>query len=271
MKNQLNVHTESMDEMVFENRNKLYGAYVLRKSYNGNVLKAMFIAASIFAFSAYTPILAKNMGWINEITTSKEDTLILVFDNKKFEIMKKVEPKIKFEKTKPLTSDVKTKEFKEIIAVKPDLADKTKSIKNEELKTDEKIGTETNLTGKETIFYEETKIEQKGFKKNVYDVEELTFKPKFDGDFNAYINENIDYTKIPENNITEVSLIFIIDEKGNVLANSIEIIKSSGDKKMDKEAIRLTKEQPAYIPAKVNSEYVKVKCKVTIKLGEKEE
>jgi len=37
----------SFDDVVFENRNKLYGAYALRRSYNGNLLKAVLISSLI--------------------------------------------------------------------------------------------------------------------------------------------------------------------------------------------------------------------------------
>jgi protein TonB len=38
--NLFSFHKDNLDEVVFENRNKQYGAYVLRKSYDGNLLKA---------------------------------------------------------------------------------------------------------------------------------------------------------------------------------------------------------------------------------------
>jgi hypothetical protein len=38
--NLFSIHKDNLDEVVFENRNKQYGAYVLRKSYDSNLLKA---------------------------------------------------------------------------------------------------------------------------------------------------------------------------------------------------------------------------------------
>jgi periplasmic protein TonB len=45
--NPFTFHKDNLDEVVFEHRNKEYGAYVLRKSYDSNMLKA---SASSFGF-----------------------------------------------------------------------------------------------------------------------------------------------------------------------------------------------------------------------------
>ena len=39
---------KNLDEIVFEERNKNYGAFFLRRSYNKNVTRAMFIAILLF-------------------------------------------------------------------------------------------------------------------------------------------------------------------------------------------------------------------------------
>ena len=41
------------EELVFENRNKEYGAYDLRKSYKGLLTKAFFIGSNCFTFHLY--------------------------------------------------------------------------------------------------------------------------------------------------------------------------------------------------------------------------
>lgn len=41
------VYTASMDEIVFEHRNKTYGAYILRKLYTKNLTKAVILAVII--------------------------------------------------------------------------------------------------------------------------------------------------------------------------------------------------------------------------------
>src|SRR5690606_40549000 len=47
----------SLDEIVFANRNKSYGAYALRKGYRAAVTKATIIGTSIFLVAMFTPKL----------------------------------------------------------------------------------------------------------------------------------------------------------------------------------------------------------------------
>ncbi len=48
---------ESLNDIVFENRNKLYGAYALRREYGGNVQRAMFIGVGLFLLIFILPEL----------------------------------------------------------------------------------------------------------------------------------------------------------------------------------------------------------------------
>jgi protein TonB len=57
-------HKDDLDEIVFENRNKLYGAYAIRKSYDANLLKATassFVFLGLLCSSSYlAPLLRTN-------------------------------------------------------------------------------------------------------------------------------------------------------------------------------------------------------------------
>ena len=48
---------ESLNDIVFENRNKLYGAYALRREYGSNVQRAMFIGVGLFLLIFILPEL----------------------------------------------------------------------------------------------------------------------------------------------------------------------------------------------------------------------
>ena len=48
---------ESLNDIVFENRNKLYGAYALRREYRGNVQRATFIGVGLFLLIFLLPEL----------------------------------------------------------------------------------------------------------------------------------------------------------------------------------------------------------------------
>ncbi len=50
---------QSWDDMVFENRNKSYGAYFIRKVYSKNVLMALILALFTISFGLAFPTLAE--------------------------------------------------------------------------------------------------------------------------------------------------------------------------------------------------------------------
>lgn len=59
LKNRFN-NTPSMEELVFANRNKAYGAYVLKKMYPRNLMIAFWLAVTIFTGSVTTPLLLRS-------------------------------------------------------------------------------------------------------------------------------------------------------------------------------------------------------------------
>lgn len=48
---------DSLDEIVFSNRNKAYGAYALRNEYSGNLTKAVYIGVAFFASLSIIPLI----------------------------------------------------------------------------------------------------------------------------------------------------------------------------------------------------------------------
>lgn len=59
MKNQTNIIAlpATFEDLLFSNKNKAYGAYVLRKSYKRHITIACFIAITIFTLSVSSPLL----------------------------------------------------------------------------------------------------------------------------------------------------------------------------------------------------------------------
>jgi periplasmic protein TonB len=49
---------ENLDDVVFEERNKNYGAYFLRRSYNKNVTRALFLSTLLFLSVVSIPLIA---------------------------------------------------------------------------------------------------------------------------------------------------------------------------------------------------------------------
>ncbi len=53
---------ERLDDLIFENRNKDYGAYAIRRTYSDNVNKAFFVALSVATLLALLPFINSMFG-----------------------------------------------------------------------------------------------------------------------------------------------------------------------------------------------------------------
>lgn len=59
----VNIEYQSLDEVVFENRNKSYGAYLLRKTYSQHVNAAIFITAALCTLLIGIPSISR---WLDK-------------------------------------------------------------------------------------------------------------------------------------------------------------------------------------------------------------
>lgn len=78
----------SFNDIVFEGRNKAYGAYVLRKLYGKHITRAFLVAIIFFAVMIGGPLIARML-------TPKEDTTKVKMDT---EVVLEAPP---LDKTKP--------------------------------------------------------------------------------------------------------------------------------------------------------------------------
>ena len=57
----------SMDDIIFEQRNKSYGAYLLRKIYDKNMTRGALIGILLFVIGICSPMIIKMVkGWLPE-------------------------------------------------------------------------------------------------------------------------------------------------------------------------------------------------------------
>ncbi|KFC19777.1 energy transducer TonB [Chryseobacterium sp. FH1] len=92
---------DNLDEIVFSNRNKSYGAYVLRNEYSGNLTKAVYIGVAFFASLSIVPLVISAFSTTvipNDITTYENPRKLIsveIPDKPKPEIASTVPPDIK--------------------------------------------------------------------------------------------------------------------------------------------------------------------------------
>src|SRR6185295_2388180 len=83
----------NLDEIVFEHRNKEYGAYELRKSYNSRVIKSFFATMALIAF-AFGGVIGIQQLFKEKVlpVDLKPDGKIFVTENIVVEKQKKINP-----------------------------------------------------------------------------------------------------------------------------------------------------------------------------------
>ena len=123
-----------------------------------------------------------------------------------------------------------------------------------ELVSIEEMGDVVEISDNANIFVEEEVVEEQVFQV----VEE---QPSFPGGMQAlmkYLQENISYPRISrDNNSQGRSFIrFVVNTDGSI--NGVEVIKSSGDIYLDKEAVRVVSGMPKWSPGKQAGKAVRV-------------
>jgi protein TonB len=246
---------QSMDDIVFESRNKAYGAFILRGAYAKNMLKALGISCSLFVFSLYTPKMAKSIGLFSDEPEEQLDTTTITLAPP---------PSIKKDETPPPPPPPEpiverpTAKFMEMKAVEKDKAeDPPPTI--EELE-DKDIG-KKDVEGKKTD--DPPPIDPppggEGEDNKVYtNVDQEAEFIGGDAAFYAFLDDNLVYPAGPKaNEIEGVStIVFVVTQTGAI--EDVRVERTSGNDEMDAEAVRVIRKcSKRYKPAKNNGKPVK--------------
>jgi periplasmic protein TonB len=63
---------KNLDEIIFEKRNRAYGAYALRKGYSKNLIRAMVITFTLFLMGVSIPLIASYMSEVKYVNEKKD-------------------------------------------------------------------------------------------------------------------------------------------------------------------------------------------------------
>jgi protein TonB len=245
------VYTAPMDEIVFEHRNKTYGAYILRKLYNKNMTKAVILAVIILLAGLAYPLASsfyaqRRAGYIEKAASAE----FLDMDKPKEEAPPPppppppppaaLEQKVKF--VAPVVTTEEVVEDADIFN-QDELAQTT----NEAVAVQEEVA---EVAVAEVIEVEEAKP--------VFTiVEEMPSYPGGEVERNKFLATNIVYPQqATENGIQgTVYVSFVVDSKGNV--TDVKILRGIGGG-CDEEALRVVKMMPKWHPGKQNGKQVRV-------------
>lgn len=268
---QIDLIDNKWSDLMFENRNKEYGAYVLRRQTGRRNVAAILAVLLLFA-CVMVYMVAKNAydeyqkthqihDQVTELTTLKQEKKKDAKVERK-EIVKQQEVEKVVEKVK---SSVK---FTAPVIKKDDEVKPEDEMKTQEEIMDSKVavgfanvvGNDENgevLKAKEVIATEPVKPKEEENK--VFDVVEQM--PSFPGGNSAlmqFLSKNIKYPVVAEENGIQgrVICIFVVERDGRV--TDVHVVKSV-DPSLDKEAVRVVSSMPNWIPGKQNGSAVRVK------------
>lgn len=250
-------------DLVFEDRNKEYGAYQLRKTYNKRIGRALIITASIALLALLGSILAKQL---QSKGPKKLNVSEMTLENLKQEEQKEEPPpppppkpeppKVEMTKFTP-PKIVKDEEVKkdEIPPEVEELKDTKIDIQNQEGIKDEGIATPTDLdAGTKIIEEKKEDDENKIFEK----VEVEASYPGGEAGWRKFLEKNLNPSTPVDNGAPAGSYTvwvqFIVDKEGNV--SDIRPLTSQGFG-MEQEAVRVLKKATKWVPAIQNGRNVK--------------
>ena len=247
-------------DLVFEGKNQAYGAYQLRKNTGIRNLKAlavMFAAFLIIAGIVYAKVSIENYIASKNAAIEADVELQSLAEKKEIKEEKKDEPEV---------------EKIEVERVKSSVAFTVPEIKkDEEVKEDQEMKSQDDLAETNTaigVKHVEEKIAEpepvKEEETKVFDVVEQM--PSFPGGPSAlmqYLNSNIKYPVVAEENGVQGRVVctFVVEKDGSI--TDVRVVKSV-DPSLDKEAVRVVKSMPKWIPGKQNGSAVRVKYTVPV-------
>ena len=265
-----NILQSDVIDIIFENKNKEYGAYELRKQYGRRMNKSIGITALIvlvFALSQSFKVPKRTGSVVLESIDSLKFTQV---------ILPKDEPKVKQQEPEKLVQkkNAATASYIKPIVVPDELANKpistidkiaTSIISGAET-TGEAVTTEVGITkdkpteGKGNVATEPVEEEVSNAPLNIAE-----FMPEFPGGqaaFIKFLQRNLNQpSDFEEGEKVTVIAKFVVNAEGNIV--DIDIIKN-GRSDLDQEVIRVIKKMPRWKAGMQNGRAVPVYYKVPI-------
>ena len=231
-------------DILFEHRNKLYGAYALRKTYDRRLGIALGAALLAVLISLAVSFL-KNKNSTDGPGNNGQAMILKTIE------IPKDDPKPEPDKVKP--KPVATKDYQPIVVV-PDKDADTAIVRNDEL-VDNAIGNKTIEGDKpkddtKAVTVTEGTGEKPKEEPEVKQPDLPSYPPKFPGGDAAWLAFLQRHLQSPEDiepgQRVEVLVRFWVDVDGSV--SRAEVVKSGGSS-FDKEVLRVLKKMPKWEPA----------------------
>ncbi|MES2575188.1 MAG: energy transducer TonB [Bacteroidota bacterium] len=248
-------------EIVFEGRNKMYGAYDLRKSITKSTTRAFLFGTLLFAFLVSIPTLMRLIPETSSDDSIDTEIRTVKLPPKKEPLKENLPPppppapkvdQVKF--VKPVVA--KAEDVVEEIVVVKDIKDKEIGNKNIEGNPDADFHDDNDAgTGTAKVVEEDNTI---------YSTAGIEVQPEYPGGiqkFYAFVSKN--YQMPEEEGLKgKVYVSFVVEKDGSL--TDIKVLRDIGYG-TGKEAIRVLKSTPKWTPAEQNGK--KVRCAYTLPIS----
>jgi protein TonB len=256
-------------DILFEKRNKDYGAYALRRGYDKRLLISLGTALMAIALFALLMLFNSNRNITSPVSTKNAEvelTEIIIPKEKPKEIEKQVEqPKQKSKTISKATKPVSTEKFTSKIEIKPDNKVKeplppVENLENKQIGDEKKKGEPLAKIPVEKKPMEADSVGSTGKTEGSNSVfKPVEMDPQFPGGAEAlrrFLASNLQTPSELEDGEKKTVLIrFKVDKDGSV--NTFEIVTSGGNE-FDREVVRVCKKMPRWVPAYQNGVNVPV-------------
>ena len=273
MAQDVDLSSKEWRDLVFEGKNKEFGAYVLRAQSDKRHNKAMLITVIgvivililSFAYGKYNDYRMEQKEKELQLLAEQQAMAALTEEQEQPEEEVEVQQRVEEQKPEVLPEEVlNTMKATEIaIADDNEVVEEIKS--QDEIKESQTAIGSTNFDKgtddinvvreyKDEVIVEEKKPEPEQVFQSV---EQMPKFPGGDAELMKYIQEHLRYpTMAAENNIQgRVVVQFVVTKNGSI--GEVKVIRSR-DQDLDKEAVRVVKSLPNFIPGRMNGQPVNV-------------
>ncbi|MFC0428979.1 energy transducer TonB [Chryseobacterium scophthalmum] len=272
-----NIYSQNLtlDEIVFENRNKEYGAYDLRHQYPRLLTKSFIIGTGLFLVTALSPFIYMTIKSMNEkeAVEVKSDLVEIIEEDPIIEQPKEEEPP-------PPPPPVEEEKIEIIQNVVPEPV-KAPKIETPPPPISKQLETTTGLVAQEGVKAPAytppppppstgTKASTAEVKPQVSDTQvysEVEQTAEYPGGINAFRNKvigNFDSSSVEAEGTVSGEITFVVERDG-----SITDIKVNGkNPDFNSEAVRTVKSiKTKWAPAKINGQSVRYRFRMPMKLN----
>ena len=259
-------------DLVFEGRNQAYGAYQLRKGTSKRNIWSIIIVA-LAAVLLYLGLTPQHMAEANRTVENTQAIELTNLESKKKEAKVEKKEQIKVEPEKIVEKLKSSVKFTAPVIKKDNLVKDEDEIKLDEVEKSNKAIGALTVEGNDEVGGEVLKIKEEiaapapprpAEENKIHEIVEQM--PSFPGGMSAlmsWLSQNIKYPVIAAENGVKGRVIvqFVVEKDGSI--TDVQVVKSV-DPSLDKEAARVIKSMPHWIPGRQNGSPVRVRYTVPV-------